>query len=115
MKMVIGLLITIGLCTIMINAVQAKEQEDPAASTEGFQLEQTITKTTKASKEDKSGWKQKRKENKIYFKTKRLIKKNDKKRTKKIQEIEYLEKRIELKKKQLETYQPTSEKGEKEE
>ncbi len=115
MSRVISLLIIIGLCAILLSNAEMKAQEEPVSSTEGFHLEQTITKTTKASKEDKNNWKQKRKENRAYFKTKHLIKKNDKKRTKKIQEIEYLEKRIELKKQQLETYQPTSEKGEKEE
>lgn len=82
-----------------------KAQEEPVSSTEGFQLEQTITKTTKASKEDKNNWKQKRKENRAYFKTKHLIKKNDEKRNQRILEIEYLEKRLEMKRKQLENYQ----------
>ena len=111
MKKVIWVITIVGLIIGVSTIVHAKKVE-PVSSTEDYQLEQSVTQTTKHSKEDKSSWKQKRKENKIYFKNKKAIKKQDNKRKKQINEIEYLEKRLELKKKQLEIYQPNQEKGE---
>lgn len=113
-RVILSLTVLIGLCTMFLAAAQAKKVE-PVQSTEGFTIEQSVEKTVKPTKEDKNSWKQKRKETRIYFKTKKTIKKQNYKRTKQINEIEYLEKRLELKKKQLETYNSNPEKGEKEE
>ena len=100
----------------------AKETEVPE-STQGIELSGEIE--TKATPEQKNDWKQKRKENKQYFKTKNALKKADYKKLQQEKELKYLEKRLELKQKRLESLNPNQEqpknesteemKGEKEE
>jgi len=78
------------------------KQQEPAISTEGIEFEQDIS--SKPEPEQKSDWRQKRKENRIYFKTKKAIKKQDYKRLKQQKKLEYLEKRLEIKKTTLRSF-----------
>ena len=112
-KRVLGIAILLGFIGFTLQT-SAKEEE-PAVSTEGVEdLDQSIAKS-KPDPEEVYDLKAKLKATKLYFKNKKAIKKQDKLRTKSINEIEYLNKRLEEKKRQLETLNPTEEKGENEE
>lgn len=96
--------------------VFAKDKE-PAVSTQGVEeLDQSVV-DSKPAPEEVYNLKAKLKANKQYFKYKKQIKKQEKIRTKRVNEIEYLNKRVEMKKKQLESFNPPteSEKGDDEE
>ena len=110
----VNLLLSILIGLILIPIGVLATEKPIVQSTEGFTLEQSVERTIKPTKDDKNTWKAKRKETKKYFKNKNLIKKSNYKRAKQIKEIEYLEKRLEEKQKQLETYNSNPEKGEKE-
>ena len=113
-KCVLGIAIFVGLIGLAGCYAAAKDKE-PAVSTSGVEnLDQSISKS-KPNAEETYDLKAKLKATKKYFKNKRAIKKQDELRTKKINEIEYLNKRLEQKKKQLESFNPTDEKGENEE
>ena len=113
-KSVLGIAIFVGLVGLAGLYAAAKDKE-PAVSTSGVEnLDQNITKS-KPNAEETYDLKAKLKATKKYFKNKKAIKKQDELRTKKINEIEYLNKRLEQKKKQLESFNPTDEKGENEE
>lgn len=80
------------------------KKEEPVVSTQGIEnIEQNLDKTI-SDKEQKKDWKEKNKEKIKYFKTKKHIEILDSRRSKKQLEIEYLEKRLEAKKTQLDSF-----------
>ena len=115
-KKVLCIALVLGLTGVAFNSASAKKQE-PAVSTQGVEdLDQDVI-NSKPAPEENYDLKAKIKARKQYFKYKKKIKKQDKLRTKTINEIEYLNKRMEVKKKQLESFNPPSEseKGDEEE
>ena len=114
-KSVLGIVILIMGFLIVTGVHTAAKDNTPAVSTQGVEnLDQTVV-DSKPAPEEKYDLKAKIKATKKYFKDKKAINKQDKLRTNKIKEIEYLNKRLEEKKKQLESLNPTEEKGENEE
>lgn len=109
-KVVLGIVVLLSVCT---NILVCAKEEEPALSTSLQSAEAVIN--TKPDKSQQDDWKQKQKENKLYFKTKKNIEKQENKRNRLEQETQYLQKRLEAKKKKLDELAPTSVKGEKEE
>ena len=113
-KYVLGIAVIMGLISLVGLYAVAKDKE-PAVSTSGVEnLDQSVA-TSKPDAEETYDLKAKLKATKKYFKNKKAIKKQDRLRTKTVNEIEYLNKRLEQKKQQLESFNPADEKGENEE
>lgn len=110
-KILLIIFLFIGVSGVLVFA----QEKHNVVSTQGIEnLDENVAKS-KPSIEDKYDLKAKIKERKHYFKIKRAITKQDKLRTKQLNEIEYLEKRLEEKKQRLEVFNSTDKKGENEE
>lgn len=108
---IVFLLIGFGISMVCFGA----KNETPAVSTQGIEdLDQNVT-TSKSTAKYKQTLRAKVKATKKYFKNKKSIKKQQKLQTKKINEIKYLEKRLEEKKIKQESFNPPEVKGENEE
>lgn len=104
------------LCAILILSVpvSAKKQQEEVKSTQGVEIDNSITKALKTSDTQKKEQKNKQKTSADYIKTKKQVKRLDSIKENKQREIEYLQNRIEVKKQRLEKLSPTTnEKGEK--
>ena len=98
---------------LAVPAVLAKNTE-PVQSTQGIEIAPNIEKS-KPTKIQKNEQKYTKNRSKKYIEAKQKIQKQDYKRTLKQKELEYLEKRLEVKKQKLELLNPdNSTKGEKE-
>ncbi|MGN0030989.1 MAG: hypothetical protein ACI37Q_03445 [Candidatus Gastranaerophilaceae bacterium] len=102
------------MCIMFGVAAFAKDTQDPAISTQGIDIDQNVTKS-KPTSEQKNEQKQSKNRSKKYLELKRKTQKQDYKRTIKQKELEYMEKRLEVKKNKLELLNSNStSKGEKE-
>ena len=108
-KMILCLLVLLGIGFNMPDC-SAKDSE-PVQYTQGIELDNSIEKS-KPTPEQKNEQKQIKNRSKKYIKYKKNLKKQDFKRTKKQQELEYLEKRLEVKKNKLNSLTSDQEKGE---
>ena len=108
-KMILCLLVLLGIGFNMPDC-SAKDSE-PVQSTQGIELDNSIEKS-KPTPEQINEQKQIKNRSKKYIKYKKNLKKQDFKRTKKQQELEYLEKRLEVKKNKLNSLTSDQEKGE---
>ena len=109
LKMILCFLVLLGIGLNMPDC-SAKDSE-PVLSTQGIELDSSIEKS-KQTTEQKNEQKQIKNRSKKYIKHKKNLKKQDFKRTKKQQELEYLEKRLEVKKNKLNSLTSDQEKGE---
>lgn len=110
LRVILSIAIFFSICLNM--SVFAKEEE-PVLSTSGLETGE-VTINTKPDKAQQQDWKLKRKQNKLYFKTKKAIEKREYKRNKLEKEAQYLQKRLEAKKQKLEILNPATVKGEEE-
>ena len=113
-KKCLGIVLLMGVLFVGSLCVYAKDNT-PAVSTQGVENIDQSVKKSKPSISEKFDLKAKIKATKKYFKGKKAIQKHDKQRIECINEIEYLNKRLEQKKNQLEYFNPTEVKGEIEE
>ena len=109
LKMILCLLVLLGIGLNMPDC-SAKDSE-PVLSTQGIELDSSIEKSNQTT-EQKNEQKQIKNRSKKYIKHKKNLKKQDYKRTKKQQELEYLEKRLEAKKNKLKSLTSDLQKGE---
>lgn len=110
LRVVIAFLLLIFLPVSTAFAFRAKEQVN---STQGVDIDSTITKTIGPSKEQKKEQRKKRRTSAEYLKKKKKIGKIDAKLQNKQRELEFLQNRLEIKKKKLEDLVPAdNEKGE---
>lgn len=84
---------------------------DEIYSTQGIEIE-TSAEKSKIITEEKNEQKQDKNRSKIYILNKKKIEIEEFRKNKKQKELEYLEKRLELKKNKLENRFPVQEKGE---
>lgn len=94
-----------------IVAVQAKSNDEPVQSTQGIDIDSSV-ENSKPSVEQKNEQKQSKNRLNKYLKAKKKIQKKDSKRRIKQKELEFLERRLELKKQKLEILNSGEEKGE---
>lgn len=86
-------------------------KNEPVLSTQGTDIDNSVEKS-KPTSEQKNEQKQIRNRSKKYIKNKKTLKKQEFKRAKKQQELEYLEKRLEVKKNKLRILTSDQVKGE---
>jgi len=91
----------------------AKKIQEPVQSTQGVEItEPEAVEKSKISKEEKNEQKDKKNRSIEYIKLRKKIDKQDRRRTYKQKELEYLENRLEIKKQKLESLKSDEVKGE---
>ena len=90
-------LLLVGTCEISLGA----EEKEPAKSTSGVEIPQTITKFLKPTAKERKEHRQKKKDSEYYIKKNKQITELNLKKKMKQKELDFLQSRLEIKKQKL--------------